>query len=223
VLFCHIISLAKYLSQTLSLRPRTHHPLQFNLDPNSPLILNPLITLRNLLNQCLDCVDITRWTGDRHSATFISSQLRLLHWLINEARSTLKGSSLNSTDEPWAADALSPAAFSPPLPQSVALNLTIQEASLVLALRTLEPTDVVPDIRSRFALAIGAQRRLEHDEAEQVFTFMGKEVHVREKVRVESADPCLISVMVKLGALGHTVGMARMCLSAVMGEEMEDV
>jgi hypothetical protein len=98
----------------------------------------------------------------------------------------------------------------------------VQEASLVLSIRTLEPADTAPDIRSMFALAIGVQRRLEHDEAEQVFTYRGNEVKVREKVRVESADPSLMSAMAKLGALEHTVGMARKCLSIVMGEEMEE-
>jgi len=73
-----------------------------------------------------------------------------------------------------------------------------------------------------FALAIGVQRRLEHDEAEQVFEYRGKEVRVREKVRVQSADPSLLAAMAKLAALEHNVGMARKCLSIVMGEENEE-
>ncbi len=73
-----------------------------------------------------------------------------------------------------------------------------------------------------FALAIGVQRRLEHDEVEQVFEYRGKEVRVREKIRVESADPSLLSAMAKLAALEHNVGMARKCLSIVMGEDSEE-
>lgn len=48
------------------------------------------------------------------------------------------------------------------------------------------------------------------------------DVHVREKVRVESADPSLLSLAAKLTALGHVLDMARRNLAAVMGEELED-
>ncbi|KAK3500538.1 RAVE subunit 2/Rogdi [Neurospora crassa] len=48
------------------------------------------------------------------------------------------------------------------------------------------------------------------------------DVYVREKVRVESADPSLLSLAAKLTALGHTLGLARRNLAAVMGEELED-
>jgi Rogdi leucine zipper containing protein len=185
-------------------------------------VLTPLVTLRNLLDQSLDCVDITRWTGDRHSAIFISSQLRLLHSLITEARHTLKGPPLPSPSDSWTADPLDPLTFTPPLPDSLGFSLTVHEASLVLSTRTLEPADAQPDIRSMFALAIGVQRRLEHDEVEQVFEYRGKEVRVREKIRVESADPSLLAAMAKLAALEHNVGMARKCLSIVMGEENEE-
>jgi hypothetical protein len=56
-----------------------------------------------------------------------------------------------------------------------------------------------------------------------VFEYRGKEVKVREKVRIESADPSLLSAMAKLAALGHNVGMSRKCLSIVMGEEFEEI
>ncbi|KAK3367320.1 RAVE subunit 2/Rogdi [Lasiosphaeria ovina] len=48
------------------------------------------------------------------------------------------------------------------------------------------------------------------------------DVFVREKVRVESADPSLMSLSAKLTALGHTLDVARRNLAAVMGEELED-
>jgi hypothetical protein len=48
------------------------------------------------------------------------------------------------------------------------------------------------------------------------------DVFVREKVRVESADPSLLSLAAKLTALGHVLDMARRNLAAVMGEELED-
>ncbi|KAJ9129622.1 hypothetical protein NKR19_g10278, partial [Coniochaeta hoffmannii] len=48
------------------------------------------------------------------------------------------------------------------------------------------------------------------------------DVYVREKVRVESADPSLLSLAAKLTALGHVLSVARRNLAAVMGEELED-
>ncbi|KAI1263444.1 hypothetical protein F5Y18DRAFT_394474 [Xylariaceae sp. FL1019] len=46
-------------------------------------------------------------------------------------------------------------------------------------------------------------------------------VYVREKVRVESADPSLLSMSAKLGALSNTLDLARLNLAAVMGEELD--
>jgi hypothetical protein len=80
---------------------------------------------------------------------------------------------------------------------------------------------------SRFALAIGAQRRLEHDEMDDVFNYRGEEVRVKEKVGcVSSADPSLLVLGAKLGALERTVGSARVVLGVVTGGqegEGEDV
>ncbi|KAI1431298.1 hypothetical protein GGR50DRAFT_698136 [Xylaria sp. CBS 124048] len=47
-------------------------------------------------------------------------------------------------------------------------------------------------------------------------------VYVREKVRVESADPSLLSMTTKLSALSNVLGLARRNLAAVMGEDLED-
>jgi hypothetical protein len=47
---------------------------------------------------------------------------------------------------------------------------------------------------------------------------MSVNVYVREKVRVESADPSLLSLSAKLSALGHTLALARRNLAAVLGE-----
>ncbi|KAI1181644.1 hypothetical protein F5B17DRAFT_424369 [Nemania serpens] len=46
-------------------------------------------------------------------------------------------------------------------------------------------------------------------------------VYVREKVRVESADPSLLSMSTKLSALANTLSLARRNLATVMGEELE--
>lgn len=145
----------------------------------------------------------------------------------------------------------------------------------MLWLRALEPADAPVSVGLKFALAIGTARRIEHDEAEQVFVYTypenieagkssgdssgnnngkgekrnGKQhasgagsavrgpqsnrikedhrgnevqVYVREKVRVESADPSLLSLSAKLAALNKTLELARGNLAAVMGENFDD-
>ena len=69
-------------------------------------------------------------------------------------------------------------------------------------------------LRQRLGLA---PKLPEHDETEQLFSYKGQEVKVREKVRVESQDPALMAVMAKLSALGHGVAVWRNSLSIVMG------
>jgi hypothetical protein len=49
-----------------------------------------------------------------------------------------------------------------------------------------------------------------------------EKVYVREKVRVESADPSLLSMSTKLTALSNTLSLARRNLAAVMGVEFEE-
>jgi hypothetical protein len=75
----------------------------------------------------------------------------------------------------------------------------------------------------RLAYAIGAQRRLEHDEMDDIFLFRGDEVRVKEKVRVVGgADPSLLSVGAKLGALELIVKGSRVALGVVTGRELEE-
>jgi hypothetical protein len=53
---------------------------------------------------------------------------------------------------------------------------------------------------------------------DEVFMYRGEEVRVREKVRVEgSADPSLLSLGAKLGALERTVAERRKGLEVLMG------
>ena len=57
---------------------------------------------------------------------------------------------------------------------------------------------------------------------DEVFMYRGEEVRVREKVRVESsADPSLLSLGAKLGALERTVEASRGTLRCVMGGEFD--
>ncbi|KAK7984642.1 hypothetical protein PG989_012044 [Apiospora arundinis] len=168
-------------------------------------------------------------------------------------------------DTTWTHSSVPPTCFSPPLnPAHLSVYLTIQDASLVLYLRALEPADAPVNFGTKLALAIGTARRLEHDEADRLFGYcpegaddpiategsvmqnppnplqrtrssgvaggargggMGKgrgtetQVYVREKVRVVSADPSLLSLSSKLGALGHALALARRNLAVVMGEQ----
>ncbi|UNI13730.1 hypothetical protein JDV02_000446 [Purpureocillium takamizusanense] len=49
-----------------------------------------------------------------------------------------------------------------------------------------------------------------------------EQVYVREKVRIESADPSLISLYSKLGYLSHMLGQTRRNLAAVMGVDLDE-
>ncbi|KAK3311643.1 RAVE subunit 2/Rogdi [Chaetomium strumarium] len=209
---------------------------------------------------------------------FLSAQLRLLSQSLSEASSFLKGPQpLTAPDPSWTTASAAASHFSPPLAQphpsdptpSLSFHLSIQDSSLVLSLRSLEPAYAPVHFGTKLALAIGTARRLEHDEADTIFryccTYHGDsepdigqrrgsspplfnsnsnsigvplsgtrskskdttkppksvDVFVREKVRVESADPSLLSLSAKLAALGHTLAQARRNLAAVMGEEWE--
>ncbi|TAQ91325.1 hypothetical protein B7494_g328 [Chlorociboria aeruginascens] len=221
----------KIVRGSLHLRLRTHSPLTLHLSPENPLTLTPLTQLLTLLNSALDCVDITRWTGDRTSAPFISSQLHLLHSIILEAKTVLKGPSLLSrssddASETWHQNPPSANSFTPPLSPTLVPFISLSEGSLILTLRVLEPVTPPPgnalgQLGTRFALAIGAQRRLEHDEMDEVFVYRGEEVRVKEKVRVESADPNLMSLLSKLAALEHSLQGAKRGLAIVLGDEKE--
>ena len=92
--------------------------------------------------------------------------------------------------------------------------------------RTLEPTSTPPHaesitglgIRDRLAYALGAAKVPVHEELDDVFTFRGQEVRVKEKLRVESQDPRLLAAMAKLSGLEHSVAMSRRALDTVMGK-----
>ncbi|KAI1112111.1 hypothetical protein F5Y14DRAFT_423197 [Nemania sp. NC0429] len=161
----------------------------------------------------------------------------------------------------WTQDSAAATSFTPALGPALSFHVTIHDACLVLHLRALEPADAPVNLGIKLALAIGTARRLEHDEAERVFSYVRHEsdprdpqpyptrgsrgpvavagsrdggvghggggsggdeverVYVREKVRVESADPSLLSMSTKLSALSNTLSLARRNLATVMGEE----
>jgi hypothetical protein len=57
--------------------------------------------VRDLVNQSLDVVDVSTWTGDPLDASFIFGQLHLLHETIMEARHVLKGENDNVQGKWW--------------------------------------------------------------------------------------------------------------------------
>ncbi|KAK9772794.1 putative RAVE subunit 2/Rogdi [Seiridium cardinale] len=262
---------------SIHLRLKTVPHQMLTLDPANPIHIPELTTLNTLLTQSVDILSfiVTESTspsgGNGNNATagvdpkFLSSQLRLLSEYLSESLFLIKGPHLidqaqePTADTAWTSSSVPPSCFNPPLPANISFYLTLQDASLVLFLRALEPADAPVAFGTKFALAIGTTRRLEHDEADRVFAFcpegadaqspiteagsvrgtlhrtksggrgggMGKgrgtetQVYVREKVRVESADPSLMSLSAKLGALGHTLLLARKNLAVVMGEDFD--
>jgi hypothetical protein len=114
--------------------------------------------------------------------------------------------------------------FDPPLPSNVSFHLFVFDAALLLEIRTLEVQN--PDeaysgfgFRDRLAMALGGARLPVHDETDRTFTYKGQEVRVKEKIRIESQDPALISAMAKLNALEHSVALSRKALDIVMAKE----
>jgi len=202
----------------------------------STLVIAQLVSARTLINACLDVVDATSWTGDTTNAHYISSQFRLLFENIQEARQALQGGAEQA--KAWHQDPVDRNAFDPPLPPSLSLYFYVAEEGLILAVRTLEPigdgasgastptgsyaasTYSGLRIRDRLAAALGAAPASHHhDEAEEVFTFRGQRVRVREKLRIETQDPSLMAALAKLRALEHSVALMRRALDVVMGVE----
>ena len=220
-------------------RGANSYKLSISTAPTAPtLAFEQLTTTRTLINSCLDVVDATRWTGDATNANFIAGQLRLLHENIREAKAALKG--WTPSQKAWYDDPVDALAFQPPLPANLSFHLSISEAAVLLNVRTLEaaypntgtntPLSIAAgqagaatysgfSLRERLAGVLGAGgKQAFHDEAHEVFVYKGQEVRVRDRVRVESADPSLMAALAKLGALERSVGMCRRGLGVVMGD-----
>ncbi|KAJ9641630.1 hypothetical protein H2204_002692 [Knufia peltigerae] len=205
------------------------------------ILLPQLQAVRSRINDSLDIIDIARWTGQSTDSSFISGQLRLLHDHLREARSYLKGPVTGAEvaaipGAEWWNCSADESIFQPPLGDYLSLHFTIQDANLVLTVRTLAPTSPggtpsTPaegsfslsgfNLRSKL-LGLGP-RPPNHDEMGEMFDWRGKqEVIVREKVRVESGDPSLMSVAAKLSALEHEVARWRMNLRIILTGSVEE-
>ncbi|PTU25165.1 hypothetical protein P175DRAFT_0513956 [Aspergillus ochraceoroseus IBT 24754] len=154
------------------------------------LILSQLVSVRDLVNQCLDIVDVSTWTGDPLDAGFIFSQLHLLRETIAEGRQMLKGETDGIRGRWWETSAPENM-FDPPLPPCLSFHLSIADSALVLYLRTLEsttpthtPTAFASDISlTGFSIRdrLFGPRQRPHDEVGDVFQWKGGEVKVKEK------------------------------------------
>ncbi|KAL9071144.1 MAG: hypothetical protein Q9157_005580 [Trypethelium eluteriae] len=188
-----------------SLKPppgATTNRLSISQEPTAPtLVLQQLVSVRTLINACLDVVDASIWTGDSRNADFMSGQLQLLHENMQEARQALKGGS--DVQKPW---------FEDPVDEKVRTLETTNPAAQNKSLTGLS-------IREQLAVALGGTRTPTHEEANEVFMYKGEEVRVKEKVRVESQDPSLMAAFAKLSALEHSVALSRKALDVVMGRE----
>ena len=254
---------------TIHLKLRTQPPQTLTIDPRQPITIAPLDSLHILLTRSIALLDMViniAYPALSDSLpnslpaslpasplpasipAFITTQLRVLAQALHDASGLLDGPAGKATDPQWTTQSAGLAHFRTPLPQAISFYLGLQESQLVLWLRALEPVDVPVNLGMKFALALGTTRRLEHDEAEQTFTYCCEDgkaiglhppvegqtlpsrtledgpasVYVREKIRIESADPSLLSLSAKLLALSHSLLAARHNLAAVMGEELEE-
>ncbi|KAG9187787.1 hypothetical protein G6011_05658 [Alternaria panax] len=201
------------------------YDLAISSAPHAPTLVVPQLTsIRTSINGCLDVIDVATWGGDATNANFVSGQLQLLHDHILEAQAALKGYS--DIQPPWWENPVDDKTFDPPLPTNVSFHLFVFDAALVLEIRTLEPHNAGDNtsltsfsIRNTFASALGGARAPAHDEADRTFRYKDHDVRVKEKIRVESQDPALISASAKLNALGHSVMLSRKALNIVMGRD----
>ncbi|KAF1913592.1 RAVE subunit 2/Rogdi [Ampelomyces quisqualis] len=200
------------------------YDLAISSAPQAPTLVIPQLTsVRTSINSCLDVIDVAIWGGDATKADFVAGQLQLLHEHIQEARQALKGSS--DVQLPWWEHPVDEKTFDPPLPATVSFHLFVFDAALVLEVRTLEPQHAEQksltgfSIRDSLAVALGGTRAPAHDEADRPFKYRGQDVRVKEKVRVESQDPALISASAKLNALEHSIMLSRKALNIVMGRD----
>ncbi|KAG5978304.1 hypothetical protein E4U55_006277 [Claviceps digitariae] len=239
----------RIIKGTLNLQLRTLPAFQLSIS-SEPIHIPALDALHTHLTQAIDLLGLT--LSSPPTASSLASALKLLSESISESRTLLKGRSSSSsqdTDDPaWQTSSCPPHHFTPPLPPNTSFYLALQDSSLVLWLRALEPADAPVHFGTKLGLAIGTLRRLEHDEMDLLFRYHpdgdGRcepktgaapvrasttndpapdflDVYVREKVRIESADPSLISLASKLGQLSHMLGSARHNLAAVMGEDLD--
>ncbi|KAL7800087.1 RAVE subunit 2/Rogdi [Trichoderma ceciliae] len=247
---------------TLGLQFRTIAPQTLTLSQAFPIHIHVLDTLHTHLTESIDLLGLllsNRNSPDSEAdaspnteAQALSSGMRLLADSITSSVALLKGPPLNEPDTNWTTQSCPSSHFSPPLTHNFSFYVSLQECSIVIFMRALEPVDAPVHFGTKLGLAIGTYRRLEHDELDVVFKYKPggddmsdtrrvsanhsaeppaaakthvhaplEDVYVREKVRVESADPNLISLYSKLGYLNIMLDQARRNLDAVTSVQLK--
>ncbi|KAF9875120.1 37s ribosomal protein rsm22 [Colletotrichum karsti] len=141
------------------------------LDPSHPVHIAALETIHTHLTECIDLLSLTTDPSPSQNPSQLAAQLRILSASLNESSSLLKGPPLHESDPRWQTDSCPPVHFTPPLPPNISVHLALQESSLVLWLRALEPVDAPQNFGTKLGLALGTVRRLEHDEMDRPFRF----------------------------------------------------
>ncbi|KAG5929278.1 hypothetical protein E4U42_006412 [Claviceps africana] len=231
----------RIIKGTLNLQLRTLPPSQISIS-SDPIHVPALDALHTHLTQAIDLLGLT--LSSRPTAPSLASALKVVAESIAESRALLRGPG-HDPDPAWQTSSCPAHHFTPPLPPNMSFFVALHDSSLVLWLRALEPADAPVHFGTKLGLVIGTVRRLEHDEMDVLFRYHPEgdgrceprrgaatpraehstgpvdDVYVREKVRIESADPSLISLASKLGQLGHMLGAARHNLAAVMGDDLD--
>ncbi|PHH69990.1 hypothetical protein CDD80_6324 [Ophiocordyceps camponoti-rufipedis] len=230
---------SRLVKGSLNLQLRTAAPLAISVA--SPIHVGALDDLHTHLSQSIDLLSLTLARDPPHDPPSVASTLTLISDSLAESMALLKGPPLDRPDASWQTSSCPSHHFSPPPPENLSLHIGLQESCIVLILRTLEPVDAPVHLGTKLGLAIGTVRRIEHDEMDLVFRYNpfgdgtaepkrgasrrgpnkaggdgAYDVHVREKVRVESADPSLISLQSKLGYLNNMLCQTRRNLATVM-------
>ncbi|CAG9996075.1 unnamed protein product [Clonostachys byssicola] len=241
----------RIIKGSLHVQLRTMPSLSLSLSQTSAVHIQALDTIHTLLTQSIDMLGLTLHKDRAADVQSLASNLTVLSESLSECTKLLKGPPLTSSDPGWRLASVPPEQFSPALGPNLSLHFSLQESCVVLWLRALEPVHAPVHFGTKLGLAIGTVRRLEHDEMDIVFKYnpLGsvdadckrtiarhptggvskpplrpsrlEDVYVREKVRVESADPSLISLYSKLGHLNNVLDQARNNLTAVMGLEQD--
>ncbi|KAF4822154.1 hypothetical protein CGCSCA5_v002844 [Colletotrichum siamense] len=141
------------------------------LDPSHPIHIAALETIHTHLTECIDLLSLTSTPKPSSNPSQLAAQLRILHASLTESSALLRGPPLNASDPAWQSDSCPPVHFAPPLGPNISVHFSLQESSLVLWLRALEPVDAPPSFGTKLGLALGTVRRLEHDEMDRPFRF----------------------------------------------------
>ncbi|KAF4963358.1 hypothetical protein FSARC_8608 [Fusarium sarcochroum] len=229
---------------SIHLQLRTIPPQTLSLSQTDAIHIQGLDALHGYLNQSIDLLAIT--LSKPQDARSLASTLSILADSLSDSLAILKGPPLTDSDPAWQMCSSPPSQFVPSIGPNISFYLGLQESCIILWLRALEPVHAHVHFGTKLGLAIGTVRRLEHDEMDTIFRYNTQgssigskrgsarhtpeprssaadvdsndiqEVYVREKVRVESADPSLISIQSKLSYLGHMLGQARRNIAEVL-------